>query len=519
MSRLDEAFLSEGVCSQSQPEQLAIVATLFGLTPTLPSRSRVLELGCAAGGNLIPLASRYPNAAFLGIDSRPDYVDAGRQTINALGLKNIKLYHADFTALRPSKQKFDYIICRDRYSRVPQSAQNSVLNVIRDNLAERGVAFVSYHTYPGWKQREIVRDAMSFQLGTSDQHGQDIHRAREVFALLQTATVPSSSFGKMLHDEATRVTGTPAATFYREYFDETIRPCYFREFIGRAQENRLGFLGEASITDLAPSRMSGAVAEALKKLSRGNILETQQYLDFFRNRTFRQTLLIHREAMKRVKRTISPTSLQPFLFSCALAPTNRAALANEEATEFCDPIGRTVEVMIPAVKSMLLVFSEAYPFPLTFDALLIGIRKHLGLDIGAAQTEFHKIGDVLLSFTLEGAVRLHLEPTASTDLDPRQPMAFSPARYLALKKRLTVPNQHHENIALSEIDARILALLDGKTQKDELIRILVALTVRGELTLMRDNIRLSESEEIFPVVEKLLAESLKKFRWLALLVD
>ena len=361
------------MCSQSQPEQLAIVATLFGLTPTLPSRSRVLDLGCAAGGNLIPLASRYPNAAFLGVDSRPDYVDAGRQTINALGLKNIKLYHADFTALRPSKQKFDYIICHHRYSRVPQSAQNAILNVTRDNLAEQGVAFVSYHTYPGWKQREIVRDAMSFQLGTSHQHGQDIHQVREVFALLQTATEPSSSFGKMLHEEAALITGTPDPTFYREYFDEPIRPCYFREFIARAQENWLGFLGEASITDLAPSRMSDAVAEALKKLSRGNILQTQQYLDFIRNRSFRQTLLIHREATKRVKRTISPTSLQPFLFSCALAPTNRGSLETQEAMEFCYPADGTVEVMIPAA---------------TFDALLTGIRKYLGLDIGAAHTEF-----------------------------------------------------------------------------------------------------------------------------------
>ncbi len=38
----------------THPDRLAIVTTLFGMRPPV-NRCRVLELGCASGGNLIPI--------------------------------------------------------------------------------------------------------------------------------------------------------------------------------------------------------------------------------------------------------------------------------------------------------------------------------------------------------------------------------------------------------------------------------------------------------------------------------
>ncbi len=52
----------------THPDHLAVVATLLGLSPARADRCRVLELGCASGGNLIPLAYTYPESTFLGID-------------------------------------------------------------------------------------------------------------------------------------------------------------------------------------------------------------------------------------------------------------------------------------------------------------------------------------------------------------------------------------------------------------------------------------------------------------------
>jgi hypothetical protein len=49
--------------AQAQPDRLATVATLLGLSPPPVTRCRVLGLGCAAGAHLIPMAFLGPGGA------------------------------------------------------------------------------------------------------------------------------------------------------------------------------------------------------------------------------------------------------------------------------------------------------------------------------------------------------------------------------------------------------------------------------------------------------------------------
>jgi SAM-dependent methyltransferase len=57
---------------QTHPDRLATLGRLFGLTPAPIPRCRVLELGCASGGNLIPLAYQLPESEFVGFDPSKD---------------------------------------------------------------------------------------------------------------------------------------------------------------------------------------------------------------------------------------------------------------------------------------------------------------------------------------------------------------------------------------------------------------------------------------------------------------
>src|SRR4051812_10651000 len=52
----DELPYSNYCNSATHPDNLATLGTLFGLAPPAVDRGRVLELGCAGGGNLIPMA-------------------------------------------------------------------------------------------------------------------------------------------------------------------------------------------------------------------------------------------------------------------------------------------------------------------------------------------------------------------------------------------------------------------------------------------------------------------------------
>src|SRR5690348_14959666 len=74
---------------RSQPERLAVLAKLYGMQPADIAQARVLELGCASGRNLIPLAERYPEARFVGVDFSTRQIDAAREMATGLGQQNV----------------------------------------------------------------------------------------------------------------------------------------------------------------------------------------------------------------------------------------------------------------------------------------------------------------------------------------------------------------------------------------------------------------------------------------------
>ena len=76
---------------QTTPDRLAVIGTLFGLKPAMPAGCRVLESGCASGGNLIPMAVIHPGARFVGVDLSERQVADGQAVIRELGLPNIEL--------------------------------------------------------------------------------------------------------------------------------------------------------------------------------------------------------------------------------------------------------------------------------------------------------------------------------------------------------------------------------------------------------------------------------------------
>src|SRR5262249_48550986 len=110
----------------SHPDRLATVATLFGLTPPPVARCRVLELGCAAGGNLLPMALAFPDSTFVGVELSPRQVAEGRATAAALGLTNVELRAQDILDLPDSFGPFDYVIAHGVYSWVPPAVQDKL---------------------------------------------------------------------------------------------------------------------------------------------------------------------------------------------------------------------------------------------------------------------------------------------------------------------------------------------------------------------------------------------------------
>jgi tRNA G46 methylase TrmB len=91
----DEVRYLSGLSPPTHPDQLATMATLFGMWPAPVAPCRVLELGCSDGSNLIAMAYGPPQSQFVGIDLTQHAIVYGKAPIEALGLKSITSHRLD----------------------------------------------------------------------------------------------------------------------------------------------------------------------------------------------------------------------------------------------------------------------------------------------------------------------------------------------------------------------------------------------------------------------------------------
>jgi methyltransferase-like protein/ubiquinone/menaquinone biosynthesis C-methylase UbiE len=502
---------------QSQPEQLAVVAKLFGLDPVLPSHARVLELGCSAGGNLIPLAARYPDAQFLGIDLSNVEVAEGQAMVKSLGLTNIEIRQQDITDMRDQGAKYDYIICHGVYSWIPDHAQDAALAIYGGCLSERGVGYISYNTYPGWKLREVIRDLMLYHVDKIREPAQRIAQARAIFQHIQKISDPESAFGKFLKNEADILSRSQDSYLFHEHLETNNHPCYFKDFVARADAHGLAYLGEAAVADMAPQRFGNETFQTLQQLAGGNVIATEQYMDFFRNRTFRQTLLVKQAQRPQIRRNINPDSLKPFYLSARIVGAEGAAMHSTDDTTYKDAAGRTVKLKEPFLKAAIMALSDALPSPLSFDEWLKLARIKLsGRDVGG-DNDVRQLNEVLVHMSVSGMLNLHIERNAYGSAEDTHPCAFSPVRHQAQQRRDSVTNLRHELVRISDFDRAVLPLLDGSLDTPTLKDQIVSRAMNREFTVARDNVQIHAEEELRPAVSGLIDAALKGYEKNALL--
>ena len=174
---------------QSHPDRLATIALLFGMEPQPIERARILELGCAGGGNLIPMAETLPGSRFVGIDLSERELAEAQSLVEQLQLKNVELIHNNIVAVDQELGKFHYIIVHGLFSWVPPEVQDRILQICRENLEPNGVAYVSYNTYPGWRMRGMIRDMVCYHTEQLTGPRERVSQARALLRFLSRSAV------------------------------------------------------------------------------------------------------------------------------------------------------------------------------------------------------------------------------------------------------------------------------------------------------------------------------------------
>jgi SAM-dependent methyltransferase len=448
----------------THPARLEIIGLLFGLSPAPAAGARVLELGCGDGGNLLSMAQSLPGATFVGIDASAAAVSRGSELARAAGLENVDLRVGELERLPADLNGFDYAIAHGVYSWVAPPARAALLACCRRSLTADGIAYVSYNAYPGSYLRDMTRDILRYHVRDVQDPKAQLERAHGLMQTIVAIEEPSP-LARVLRDQIERMLQASDALLFHDDLAEISTPFYFHEFVEHAAGHGLAFLSEA---DLSEGLMRGLPAEAERVIATlpDDPLVHEQYIDFFKNRMFRQTLLCHVEAP--VRRTLDDDLLERLTLSCAARPSTDPGASGEQT--FVTAEGYSVTTSEPLVLAALHTLSELWPATLRFDDLVERSRPAVDpqLPVEAVAT---RLRAVMLEAYVTRIVRLHRTPPPAGPNAGERPYASPLARAQRAAGADVVSSLLHANVRLDgDVDAALLPLLDGTRDRPALCR-------------------------------------------------
>jgi SAM-dependent methyltransferase len=444
---------------QTHPSRMATIARLFSLPAPDLETMRVLEVGCAAGGNIIPLACSYPRAQLVGVDYSRVQIDDGQEMVRALGLKNIDLRCADLMQVDESWGNFDFIICHGVYSWVAPPLQNKILSIADQLLTPQGIAYVSYNAYPGWHLRGVVRSMMRYHAMRYGNPYQRIAEARRVLELVMKHAVggKDSPYHLSLQQEAELLAKCGDQYIYHEHLEENCEPLYFHEFIDRARQHGLDYLGEPKVGAMTPSNFGSEAYQALRSLAR-DAIELEQFMDYFSNRMFRETLLHH--AGRKPKYELQPEIVFPLHISGAGRPTEPSVdFTKGVQVTFMSRSEYPLTTPMPLLKAAIVELTNRWPETMPFDVLFAACCERLKLE-GTDHERTQLARGLLLVVTTSDCVELSIEPSRFTVTPGERPLASPLAREQA-KTQIHVTSGRHELTQLTADEKQVIRVLNG----------------------------------------------------------
>lgn len=450
----DQVSYDSHAFAATHPNRIGALARLHGIAAALPDAARVLELGCASGGNIMPMAVRCPAARFVGIDLSRQQIDEGRSNVARLGLGNIELICASIMDLDPALGRFDYIIAHGLFSWVPAEVQQKLLAVCRDHLADNGVAFISYNTFPGWHLGSAVRYMMQYHAANIADPAQKIGAAKELIRSLARLTPAGSAYAGILDEYSTRLDKAPDYYVFHEYLEESNRPLYFNQFVDQAHHAGLSYLCDAEVVTGLAAPFGAEATEFVLAASRGNLIDYEQYLDFVSNRKFRQSLLVRQNLP--IRRDFDVATLAALSIAAPVRPAGPPAGTEYrvgEQTVLCN-----TPWLAAAIDELGASWPSGAPLQKIFDHAVAG---------GASPADLGGLASQLAELAGRRVIDLLLAPWPGATADAAPPCADAFVRDQAQRGEPTLVNRAHRPITVSPYLRDIVAQLDGKRSLPE----------------------------------------------------
>ena len=278
------------------PATLEAYAALVGVSAPNPKTARVLELGATYGGNIISQALFNPDATFVGIELSQEQVEKGNEVIANAGLTNVSLVQSDIASIGSEIGTFDYIIAHGVYSWVDDGVKDALLRLIDEHLAEDGIAYISYNTYPGWHTMDEVRQLMMFSNRDKTQfnHKEKVLHGKTIGSIVGSQILKYDN----LKERNSKFLGALRSVMQKdEYYvghdhlEPNNDPVYFYQFNDHLGAHNLAYLCDADLTLSMVRSFDADIADTLDKLALNDHVAQEQYLDFMLDTTFRKSII------------------------------------------------------------------------------------------------------------------------------------------------------------------------------------------------------------------------------------
>lgn len=374
-SSYDEIPYKSAAFDNASPLYLEACAKMLSLNPAPSDKAKVLEIGCSFGGNLIPFALNNPNAVVVGVDLSSEQIEQGKKIAQEIGALNLDLICKDICEADDKLDKygkFDYIICHGVYSWVPEFVKEAILKTIKDRLNRGGVAYISYNVYPGWKIKDILKDFMTFIANNSQENTLrgKLDKAKLALGFLKKfLETRGDSESKALLRWINNVLQNHDDYYTAHEFIESVnRPLYFKDFVNDISKFDLEYLCEVTLEDIFQPNMSADEINDFMKQNLKDRIDQEQFMDFFLNRPFRKSLIVHKDTYANIKQDIGVSEINTL---------HLVDYFNKNGDIYQNVLQKDMD---PQYNWLYEVFNQVYPSSINLSELLSELDPNLKLN-------------------------------------------------------------------------------------------------------------------------------------------
>ncbi len=480
--------------AQTHPERLYTVAKLFGHEAPDFRKAKVLELGCAAGGNLLPLAVMYPDGDYTGIDLSHEQIELAIQQKNALGLSNIRFECMDIMDVTKDFGEYDYIIVHGILSWVPDHVGEKIMDICRDNLSGNGLAVVSYNTLPGWNFIKSLREMMLYHCGRFEDTAGKISQARLFLDFLSENTQGNASYKQVIDSERELLAKANDTYLFHDHLESHNRQFYLHEIAAMLQNRGHQYVADSAFATMFVGNMP---AGAMKKLREVNdIVRQEQYMDFITNRRFRTTILCRKG--QEINRSLKQEQIFDFYISSAIAPKEANAQLSDRMSFMAGDGKQEFQTHSRPASALFLEISNTRDRFLMKDMIETVHGKH-----GVSMAEIKKAAlDSGLRLVMAGILDVHPDKVHCVRTVSKKPKAFAVARHQAMKdSAATLTNAAGESVQSDTLNNYIIRYLDGRTDIEELTEKLTGHALNGDIQVRRKDRPVTDEKKLKEILK------------------